>query len=81
VQPGRNRTQGANFNYYAENTAKGDFMKKAVLIVLLILSLLLLAFTEVNRRGCCSWHGGVCGCKGGRIVCCDGIYSPSCTCR
>ena len=29
-------------------------------------------------RGCCSWHGGVCGCKNGRVVCCDGKYSPSC---
>jgi hypothetical protein len=33
-----------------------------------------------GRRGCCSWHGGVCGCKGGRVVCCDGKYSPSCKC-
>lgn len=32
------------------------------------------------RRGCCSWHGGVCGCQNGRTVCCDGTYSPSCTC-
>ncbi|MFV0627287.1 MAG: hypothetical protein ACK5N8_08065 [Alphaproteobacteria bacterium] len=28
-----------------------------------------------NRRGCCSWHNGVCGCSGGRTVCCDGTYS------
>jgi hypothetical protein len=33
-----------------------------------------------EQRGCCSWHGGVCGCDGGRKVCCDGTYSPSCTC-
>ena len=33
-----------------------------------------------NRRGCCSHHGGVCGCSGGRAVCCDGSYSPSCGC-
>jgi len=34
------------------------------------------------RRGCCSWHGGVCGCdtRVGRQVCCDGTYSPTCTC-
>jgi hypothetical protein len=34
------------------------------------------------RRGCCSWHGGVCGCdsNSNRIVCCDGTVSPSCTC-
>ena len=34
------------------------------------------------RRGCCSHHGGVCGCDNDkdRIVCCDGTYSPTCTC-
>ncbi|MBJ6799927.1 hypothetical protein [Geomonas propionica] len=36
---------------------------------------------ELGRRGCCSWHGGVCGCSDGRVVCCDGSYSPSCTCH
>ena len=36
---------------------------------------------QLARRGCCSWHDGVCGCSGGRIVCCDGSYSPSCTCN
>jgi len=34
----------------------------------------------VERRGCCSWHGGVCGCSLGRVSCCDGTLSPSCTC-
>lgn len=35
-----------------------------------------------QRRGCCSWHGGVCGCSsGGRVECCDGTLSPSCKCR
>ncbi len=33
------------------------------------------------KRGCCSWHQGVCGCQGGRVVCCDGSFSPSCTCN
>lgn len=32
------------------------------------------------RRGCCSHHRGVCGCDGGRQVCCDGSYSPTCRC-
>ena len=31
-------------------------------------------------RGCCSHHGGVCGCNAGRAVCCDGKLSPSCPC-
>jgi len=35
---------------------------------------------EVKQRGCCSWHGGVDGCSGGRVVCSDGSLSPSCTC-
>ncbi len=35
----------------------------------------------VAQQGCCSWHGGVCGCQNGRVVCCDGRYSPSCTCN
>lgn len=33
------------------------------------------------KRGCCSWHKGVCGCQNNRVVCCDGTYSPTCTCR
>ena len=35
---------------------------------------------QVERRGCCSWHGGVCGCENGRAVCCDGTLSPTCGC-
>lgn len=38
------------------------------------------AAEEAERSGCCSWHSGVCGCSGGRVVCCDGVLSPSCTC-
>ncbi len=36
---------------------------------------------EMARGGCCSWHGGVCGCPSGRVVCCDGTFSPSCHCN
>lgn len=35
---------------------------------------------SVYQSGCCSWHGGVSGCSGGRVVCNDGSFSPSCTC-
>lgn len=35
----------------------------------------------IAKRGCCSWHKGVCGCSGGRVTCCDGTMSPSCTCN
>ena len=36
---------------------------------------------EQLQRGCCSWHGGVCGCQNGMTVCCDGTYSPSRRCN
>lgn len=35
---------------------------------------------QVERSGCCSHHGGVCGCAGYRAQCCDGTLSPSCGC-
>ena len=36
----------------------------------------------ISRSGCCSWHQGVCDCgANGRVICCDGTYSPSCTCK
>lgn len=35
---------------------------------------------EPERSGCCSHHGGVCGCSAGRAQCCDGSLSPSCGC-
>jgi hypothetical protein len=38
------------------------------------------ANNKEQHRGCCSWHGGVCGCSDGRALCCDGTLSPSCGC-
>lgn len=35
----------------------------------------------IAQSGCCSWHGGVCGCSSGRAQCCDGALSPSCGCN
>jgi hypothetical protein len=35
---------------------------------------------SVERRECCSHHGGVCGCEMGRALCCDKRVSPSCGC-
>ena len=35
---------------------------------------------SVERRGCCSHHGGACGCEKERALCCDGRLSPSCGC-
>lgn len=36
---------------------------------------------KISKRGCCSRHGGVCGCVKGSIRCCDGSMSPTCTCN
>lgn len=38
---------------------------------------------QEQRRGCCSWHGGVCGCDvyTGKQACCDGTLSPTCYCE
>ena len=36
--------------------------------------------TVAAKSGCCSHHGGVCGCAGSRQKCCDGSLSPSCMC-
>lgn len=33
------------------------------------------------RRGCCSHHHGVCGCKDHTVICCDREASPTCTCH
>lgn len=35
---------------------------------------------QLERRGCCSHHGGVCGCSSGRAQCCGGSLSSSCGC-
>jgi hypothetical protein len=37
----------------------------------------------VEHSGCCSHHGGVCGCTADRMHarCCDGAISPSCDCN
>lgn len=35
---------------------------------------------QIVGRGCCSWHGGQCGCSSGRVTCCDATTSPSCLC-
>jgi len=34
-----------------------------------------------GHSGCCSHHGGVCGCTGNSAKCCDGTLSPSCDCN
>ena len=54
-------------------------MKKVLLIGELLL--LLFPLSVYAQRGCCSSHGGVCGCnKYGTQVCCDGTLSKTCRC-
>jgi len=57
-------------------------MKKALIVMAIILICLLVAFSIAGaKKGCCSKHGGVCGCQ-----CCDGTalsakclpYYPEC---
>ncbi|MBU1666568.1 MAG: hypothetical protein KKG92_14390 [Gammaproteobacteria bacterium] len=36
---------------------------------------------QVSQSDCCKGHKGVCGCRAGKIVCCDNSASPSCTCH
>jgi len=38
------------------------------------------SYEPLEKRGCCSHHGGVCGCESDRAKCCDGQLSPSCGC-
>lgn len=53
-------------------------MKKCILIIVLLST----PFIVYAGRGCCSHHGGECGCSSyGRSICCDGTTSPSCACN
>ena len=36
---------------------------------------------QISQSDCCKGHKGVCGCRAGKIVCCDGSVSPNCTCH
>lgn len=36
---------------------------------------------QVSQTDCCKGHKGVCGCRAGKIVCCDNTVSASCTCH
>ena len=71
------------------NQARSMFMKKLLLISVSVAAVfavfaIVYHFASDNMilagRGCCSRHGGVCGCWGGRAKCCDGTLSPTCQC-
>lgn len=38
---------------------------------------------KLAQIDCCKGHKGICGCRAGKIVCCDNTTStePGCTCR
>jgi hypothetical protein len=38
---------------------------------------------QVTSVECCKGHKGLCGCRAGKLVCCDGTVStdPGCTCH
>jgi hypothetical protein len=42
-----------------------------------------LHFAQVTSAECCKGHKGLCGCRAGKLVCCDGTVStdPGCTCH
>lgn len=53
-------------------------MKRVLCFILLLVCIIPI---NVNaQRGCCSHHGGVAGCSGGRQLCNDGTLNPSCVC-
>ncbi len=37
--------------------------------------------SEVSQSDCCKGHKGVCGCRAGKIVCCDNTTSATCACH
>jgi len=54
-------------------------MKKFFVFILIMVSII--PNIVFAGRGCCSHHGGECGCSSyGRSICCDGTMSPTCTC-
>ena len=42
-----------------------------------------LSRAQVAQLDCCKGHKGICGCRAGKIVCCDNTTStePGCTCH
>lgn len=36
---------------------------------------------QVSQSDCCKGHKGVCGCRAGKIVCCDNTVSANCACH
>lgn len=41
---------------------------------------LLNATTVAQQQACCKANKGICGCRAGKIVCCDKTFADGCTC-
>ena len=39
------------------------------------------AEVSAQQQACCKANKGVCGCRAGRIVCCDKTFAEGCTCN
>ena len=59
---------------------KRFFIISTILVLFVSAFFFINNFNQIERAGCCSHHGGVCGCSGSRVACCDGTLSPSCRC-
>ena len=55
-------------------------MKKVVIGIFIFICIFFSIDKVLAGRGCCSHHGGKAYCSGGRWICNDGTYSPTCTC-
>lgn len=38
------------------------------------------AATQEQQQECCKANKGVCGCRAGKIVCCDKTFADNCSC-
>lgn len=56
-------------------------MKINYALTLFVLSILISSAVQAQFGACCGGHGGVCGCKNGGVVCCDGFTGSSCSCE
>ena len=37
--------------------------------------------TLAQQQDCCKGHRGICGCRAGKIVCCDKTFAQGCSCN
>lgn len=40
----------------------------------------LMAQEQQQQQNCCKANKGICGCRAGKIVCCDKTFAEGCTC-